>query len=346
MYQGFYNLKDNPFRLTPDPAFMCMTSQHQEALSGLIYSVCTRPGLAVLMGEAGTGKTTLLYALLGLLEKRRFVTALCTNPTLTRQEFYDILMIKFGVECESSLKSRQLMALEARVRQYRAEGRPAVLIVDEAQRLSLELLEEIRLLLNLETANEKLLQIIVAGQPELGEVLRRPELRQLKQRVSCICKLQPLTRTELREYLHHRITRAGLPTQSLFSEETIESIYNYTQGIPRLINSLCDSALQTGFALQSPKITIAIIEEAARDLDLAQQIEAEEPAAPVNQLARVAASTVGSAVLPPKPVASNGVSPNGRNGNHVKPEIRIPLDSYASRQKSLGFFGSLMERWK
>jgi len=343
LYQGFYNLKENPFRLTPDPAFMCMTAQHQEALSGLIYSVCTRPGLAVLMGEAGTGKTTLLYSLLSLLEKRRFVTALCTNPMLTREEFYDILMIKFGVACGSSLKSRQLIALEERIRQCRSEGRPAVLIVDEAQRLSLELLEEIRLLLNMETASEKLLQIIVAGQPELGEILRRAELRQLKQRVSCICKLQPLTLDELKEYLHHRLTRAGLPTQSLFPEETIELIYVYTQGIPRLINSLCDSALQTGFALQSSRITASIIEEAARDLELVREVEREE-APPINQLARVAASTVGGAV-PAKPLPASAAL-NGKNGNHAAPEIRIPLDSYATRQKSLGFFGSLMERWK
>src|SRR5436190_23176847 len=149
MYQSFYNLKENPFRLTPDPAFMCMTAQHQEALSGLIYSVCTRPGLTVLLGEAGTGKTTLIHSLVGLLENRRFTTVLCTNPTLTREEFYDFLMIKFGVECGSSLKSRQLNALEETLRRTHANGRPSVLIVDEGQRLSHELLEEIRLLLNI-----------------------------------------------------------------------------------------------------------------------------------------------------------------------------------------------------
>src|SRR5262245_17294229 len=156
MYLGFFNLKELPFRLSPDPSFMCMTPQHREALSGLIYSVCTQPGLTVLVGEAGTGKTTLLYALLGLLEKRRFVTAMCTNPTLTREEFYDLLLIKFGVECQSTLKSRQLNALQEMLTRNRADGRPSLLIVDEAQRLPMELLEEIRLLLNMETPREKL----------------------------------------------------------------------------------------------------------------------------------------------------------------------------------------------
>jgi general secretion pathway protein A len=345
LYQGFYKLKENPFRLTPDPAFMCMTVQHQEALSGLIYSVCTRPGLSVLMGEAGTGKTTLLYSLLNLLEKRHFVTVLCTNPMLTREEFYDILMIKFGVDCASPLKSRQLMALEERLRMWRAEGRPAVLIVDEAQRLSLELLEEIRLLLNIETASEKLLQIIVAGQPELGEVLRRPELRQLKQRVSCICKLKPLSRLELNEYLHHRLTRAGLPSQTLFSEETVDLIHNYTQGIPRLVNSLGDSALQTGFALQSARITNEIIDEAARDLDLVRQVELE-PAQSISELTRVAASTVANVPGSATPAPKNGTTANGKNGHHATPQVRLPLDGYTTRQKSLGFFGSLLERWK
>src|SRR5439155_18290446 len=149
------------------------------------YSVCPRPGLTVLMGEAGTGKTTLLYMLLDLLEKRQFVRAMFTNPTLTREEFYDLLLVKLGVDCSSSLKSRQLMALQESLTRQSADGRPSILIVDEAQRLSLELLEEIRLLLNLETPSAKLLQIIVAGQPELAEILRRPELRQLKQRISC-----------------------------------------------------------------------------------------------------------------------------------------------------------------
>lgn len=343
MYEGFYKLKENPFRLTPDPAFMCMTAQHREALSGLVYSVCTRPGLTVLTGEAGTGKTTLLYSLLALLEKRRSVTAVCTNPTLTREEFYDFLMMKFKVPCGSNLKSRQLAALEESIRRNQMEGRASVLIVDEAQRLSPELLEEVRLLLNVETPTEKLLQIIIAGQPELEESLRRPEFRQLKQRVSTVCRLKPLNIDELREYLQHRLTHAGLPTQSLFPEETVDAIFAYTQGIPRLINSVCDASLQTGFALQSSTITPSIIDEVAKDLDLTSMVPAN-PLALNGHMALASAGMNGGPRPVLEPAATNGNARNGKIGN-VALEVRIPMESYSRRQQSLGFFGNLMERW-
>ena len=335
MYNAFYSLKDNPFRLTPDPSFIYMTSRHREALAGLVYSACTRPGLSVLVGEAGTGKTTLLYTLAGLLEKRRFITAVCNNPTLTREEFYDLLMVKLGIQCSSSLKSRQLIALQETLLRNRTDGRPSILIIDEAQRLPTELLEEIRLLLNIETPREKLLEIIMAGQPELYEVLRRPELRQLKQRVSCICKLEPLSFHELREYVQHRLARAGLTGQQLFSEATLQAIYEYTHGIPRLVNSLCNCALQTGFALQATQISTAIVREAAKDLDLVRDdlrdLMPEEP------------ELLGGA-----PAAAGSPVPAGANGHDGKgvAEMRIPLDPYPARQKSINFIANLMDRWR
>jgi general secretion pathway protein A len=349
LYQEFYNLKDYPFRLTPDPAFLCMTAQHREALSGLVFSVCTRPGLTVLVGEAGTGKTTLLYSLTELLEKRRFVTAVCNNPMLTREEFFDLLLAKLGIECESSLKSRQLAALQEGLLKYRAEGRPAVLIVDEAQRLPAELLEEIRLLLNLETPREKLLEIILAGQPELSEILARPELRQLKQRVSCVCRLKPLSPEEVREYLFHRLAHAGLSQQSLFPDEVLDLIIRYTQGIPRLINSLCDSCLQLGFALQSPRITPAIVAEAAGDLDLIP------PPPPKRLEDRIERSIASMGILDsiperaPRPEIPEVVpvvqrQPNGDSNGVV--ELHVPLESYAKRQKSMGTLASLIDRWR
>jgi general secretion pathway protein A len=306
LYQGFYKLTDNPFRLTPDPAYLSMTAQHREALSGLVYSVCTRRGLTVLIGEPGTGKTTLLYTLIDLLEKRRCVTAMCNNPTLTREEFYDFLLIKLGVESSSSLKSRQVISLHEKLLQYRAEGRSPVLVIDEAQRLPIELLEEVRLLMNVETPREKLLQIIMAGQQEFEDVLRRPELRQLKQRVSCVCKLAPLSVEDVREYLQHRLIRAGLAQQELFSDHVIPLIYEYTEGIPRLVNSLCDSALQTAFALRSRQITAGIIREAAKDLDLRE------------------------------PGGDHPLKKTGSGEHEPKREMAA----------APGFFGNLMDRWR
>lgn len=334
MYQGFYRLKDHPFRLSPDPAFMCMTEQHREALSGLIYSVCTRPGLSVLVGEAGTGKTTILYTLVGLLERRKFAVAMCTNPTLTREEFFEFLLLKFGVSCPSASKTRQLAALEESLRQSRAQGRPAVLILDEGQRLSTELLEEIRLLLNLETPREKLLEIVLAGQPELADTLRLPELRQFKQRVGCICTLRPLTAEETGEYIYHRLVQAGCPEEKLFSEAAIAAIHQYSSGIPRLVNTLCDSSLRTGFTRQATLITPQIVDEAAKDLELVTIRPLAQRAVHENQAVASLDAELENILSMPSP---------DRNGASHAP---MPLESYANRQKSLGFVAQWIDRWR
>jgi general secretion pathway protein A len=333
LYQGFYKLKENPFRLSPDPAYLCMTAQHREALAGLVYSLCSDVGLAVLIGEAGTGKTTLLYSLLNLLERRHFVTAMINNPTMSRAEFYDFMLAKLDVECPSSLKSRQLIALEGALRRNLAAGKPTVLIVDEAQRLPTELLEEIRLLLNMETPQEKLLRVVVCGQQELLDILRGPEMRQLKQRISCLCRLEPLSLAELQEYINHRLMMGGMTAQTLFSEGHIALIRAYTGGIPRLVNSLCDGALRIGFGLQSRLITEEIIGEAAKDLDLEMDFAGDgrlQPEAPRIEKRDGVRAVNGS---------------NGTQGNGVK-GTQLPLESYASRQKSLGFLAGLIERWK
>lgn len=336
LYKAFYKLKDNPFRLTPDPAFTYLSVLHREALSGLVHSVCTRAGLTVLLGEAGTGKTTLLYTLMRFLEKRGFVSAVFTNSTLTREEFYDALLLKLQVECSSHLKSRQLMALERTLLQRHAEGRRTVLIVDEAQRLSLELLEEIRLLLNIETAHEKLLNIIMSGQPELAEILGQPEMRQLKQRISCVCKLQPLCSEELREYIYHRLNQAGLSEENLFPPQTISLIYEHSQGIPRLVNSICEAALQTGFALVSPRITPPIIQEVVHDLDLTSHQQ-------VNGVPSPADNSALAAIVTDRTSVQAGVFKGDANGSA---KARVPLEGYAARQKSLGLFATLLDRWR
>ena len=334
MYEEFYKLKQHPFRLSPDPAFVCMTEQHREALSGLVYSVCTRPGLSVLIGEAGTGKTTLLYTLLGLLERRQYLTAICTNPTLSREEFFDFLLLKFGVNCGSTSKTRQLVSLEETLKRNRAQGRPAVLIVDEAQRLPAELLEEIRLLLNLETPQEKLLEIVLAGQPELGETLHRPELRQFKQRVGCVCTLKPLNPEEIGEYIGHRLMQAGR-TEPLFSEDALETIYAYSAGIPRLINTLADTALRTGFALQSESITPFIVSEAANELELPCATMPDELHGQTNEIVASLDAKLRERVLSEAPAGRTLIS-----------ERSVPLESYANRQKSLSFFAHWVGRWK
>lgn len=334
MYQEFYKLKQHPFRLSPDPAFVCMTEQHREALSGLIYSVCTRPGLSVLIGEAGTGKTTILYTLLGMLERRQYLTAMCTNPTLSRDEFYEFVLLKFCVNCPEKSKTRQLIALEETLKRNRAQGRPAVLIVDEAQRLPTELLEEVRLLLNMETPQEKLLEIVLAGQPELADTLRRPELRQFKQRVGCVCTLKPLNPEEIGEYIGHRLTHAGRSETQLFTDGALELLYSYSGGIPRLVNTLADTALRTGFALQSASITPFIVSEAARELELPCVTTAEEMPAEDDVVASLDAK-LRESVLAESAAAGNPIT-----------DRPLPLESYANRQKSLSFFSQWVGRWK
>jgi general secretion pathway protein A len=250
------------------------------------------------------------------------------------------------------------MALEETLPRYQAEGRRSVLIIDEAQRLSPELLEEVRLLMNLETTREKFLDIIIAGQPELTDVLARPELRQFKQRVSCYCKLSALTLSEVREYVHHRLAQAGLPQQMIFPDDVLEVIYRYTHGIPRLVSSLCDSSLRTGFALESHRITIPIVYEAATDLDLSiggvKDLHLHEIDQSVEAILSAAASNGRSAIPDSVPVSAPAgaasipekarTAAEGRNGTHTQAQ-RMPMENYATRQKSLGFLGSLIDRW-
>lgn len=331
VYNAFFKLKDDPFRLTPDPAFLYLTTQHREALSGLMNAVANRSGLTVLTGEVGTGKTTLLHVLRTWLAQLRFPTAVCANPILTREELLDHLLSELGVSCSSPFKNRQLAALEETLRKYRAEGRRSVLIIDEAQRLSPELLEEIRLLLNLETTREKLLEIFISGQPELIDVLRRPDLRQLKQRVNYICRLERFSAEEVKEYVRHRLTQAGAPDQTFFPDDALVLIHRYSHGIPRVINTLCDMAMQTAFALVTRTVTCSIVDEAASDLDLL--------------------SNHGGPGLPEHSVGSSGIS--ALNLDEGLPEcdvsiagLQMPMESYSDRQKSLTFLGRFIDRFK
>ncbi|MCI0621740.1 MAG: AAA family ATPase [Acidobacteria bacterium] len=270
MYESFYQLKEKPFNLSPDPRFIYFTERHCEALANLVYGIRERKGFLVLSGEVGTGKTTLVNALLDTLDRTGILSAFVFNPILTSAEFFEYLMADLNLKADVRSKSQVLIKLNSLLLERYRTGQITVLIVDEAQNLSPEILEEIRLLTNLETATEKLLQIVLVGQPELSLKLNSPELRQLKQRISLRCTLDPLTLSETREYIRTRMEIAGVPNQQIFSDSTITEVFRCSGGIPRLVNTICDNALLNGYACDTRSIGVEIIHEVAEDLELSE----------------------------------------------------------------------------
>jgi general secretion pathway protein A len=268
MYKSFYGLKENPFNVNPDPRYLFLTKQIEEALSGLMYGIQTRKGFITLTGEVGTGKTTLVNRLLDWLHQRRTKTAFLFNSRMNTSQLFDFVLAEFEIACEERSKSHQLMKLNHwLLERYRA-GETAVLIIDEAQNLTSPVLEEVRLLTNLETPTEKLLQIILAGQPELEEKLMLPELRQLRQRIMLRCKTSALTSEQTGAYIAERLRVGGSNGQSIFSAKAIETVYLYSLGIPRVINLLCEHALINAYAEQQRPIEPKIIEDIAHEFQL------------------------------------------------------------------------------
>jgi general secretion pathway protein A len=267
MYENFYNLKERAFNLTPDPRFLYFTEKHCEALANLVYGIRERKGFLVLSGETGTGKTTLINALLDTLDRANVLSAFMFNPILTVPEFFECLLNDFSLKADGRSKSQVLMRLNSFLLERYRIGQVTVLVVDEAQNLSSELLEEIRLLTNLETATEKLMQIVLVGQPELSLKLNSPNLRQLKQRISLRCKLEPLTLFETKEYINTRLEIAGLPGQEIFPDGTITEIFRRSGGIPRLINTICDNTMLSGYASDAKVITTDLVNEVCEDLE-------------------------------------------------------------------------------
>lgn len=264
MYTRFFGLRDNPFNANPDPRYLFMTRDMQEAFACLTYGIQSRKGFVLLTGEVGTGKTTLLNKLMHWLHQQRVATAFVFNSRLNTTQFLDFMMADFGVPCESPLKSQVLLRLNQWLLDRHRAGETAVLIVDEAQNLSPRVLEEIRLLTNLETSTEKLLQIVLSGQPELEGKIRQPQLRQLRQRISLRCRLQPLRMEEMQEYIAERLRVAGANGLPIFSPEAIEAVQYYSRGIPRLINLLCEHSLINAFVDQVrpvPGSTVAAVAE-------------------------------------------------------------------------------------
>jgi type II secretory pathway predicted ATPase ExeA len=268
MYKKFFGLKENPFNVNPDPRYLFLTRNTQEALACLTYGIQRRRGFILLSGEVGTGKTTLLNKLLGWLQRKEVATSFVFNPGLDPSQFFDYMLADFGLNCDSRLKGQMLLRLNKWLLERYHVGGTAVLIVDEAQNLSAQLLEEIRLLTNLETSREKLLQIVLSGQPELETKLNRPELRQLRQRITLRCKTQPLTLEETHQYVSSRLRVAGADGRPVFTPEAIETVYTYSRGIPRVINLLCEHGLIIAFAEEKRPVPAEAIREVAREFQL------------------------------------------------------------------------------
>ncbi len=277
MYNSFFGLQKNPFTINPDPTYLCLTPQLEATLAELQDGLLRRRGLMVLSGEAGTGKTTLVNHLLQWLEHQKARTAFIFNSHVDSAQLFDFILADFEVPISPHMSANPLLAFnEWLLGRYRA-GELVVLIVDEAQGLPRQVLEEIRLLSNMETPGEKLIQILLVGQPELETKLKRPDLRQLQQRIELRCKTSPLSLKETRNYIESRLHTAGARNAgSLFAPDAVEAVHNYSRGIPRVVNLLCDNALIEAFAEHQRKVVAATIFEAAREL----QFDDYKPLAP------------------------------------------------------------------
>jgi type II secretory pathway predicted ATPase ExeA len=271
MYKQFFGLRANPFNVNPDPRYLFLTRHTEEALACLTYGIQSRKGFVLLTGEVGTGKTTLINKLMEWLRLQQVATAFIFNSRLNVPQFLDFMMSDFGISCETDSKSHILQRLyNWLLDRYRA-GETAVLIVDEAQNLSDEVLEEIRLLTNLETFTEKLLQIVLVGQPELELKLKQPQLRQLRQRLTLRAKTHPLTLEETRAYVQQRLRIAGASGDPIFEPEALTAIHRDSKGIPRVINLICEHCLVSAFVDQRKTISVDLVETVSRDFDLQQE---------------------------------------------------------------------------
>ena len=276
MYKSFFGLKESPFNANPDPRFLYLTNQVEEALTGLMYGIQTRKGFITLTGEVGTGKTTLVNRLLDWLHHRRARTAFLFNSRMNTNQLFDFILAEFEITCESKSKSQQLMSLNHwLLDRYRA-GETVVLILDEAQNLTYPVLEEVRLLTNLETSTDKLLQIVLSGQPELEDKLRLPQLRQLRQRIMLRCKTVPLNKEQTHDYISTRLKIAGADDEPIFSREAMDAVHLYSLGIPRVVNLLCEHSLVNSYVDQQRPIKSKTVEDVAREFEL----DEVEPVAP------------------------------------------------------------------
>jgi general secretion pathway protein A len=268
MYNAFFGFKETPFNLTPDPSFLYRSRQHEEALANLIYGVHSRKGFVVLTGEVGTGKTTMLECLQDFLAAHRIDFAFLFNSRISVEQFFEMIAYDLDLHCTRTSKTEVLFALNQLLIENANRTRTTVLIIDEAHNLEWDVLEEVRLLGNLENRREKLLQIVMAGQPEFDRKLDAPSFRQLKQRIALRCSLQPLQESETFEYITTRLTKAAMPEQTVFPPEVLAEIHARAQGIPRVINAICDNLLLTAFALECRVCSLDMLEEVTADMRL------------------------------------------------------------------------------
>jgi general secretion pathway protein A len=272
MYLQFYGLRETPFSPTPDPKFLFQSTRHREALAQLLYGVRERKGFIVLTGEIGTGKTTLLRTLLARLDRDTHV-AYVHNSALGIEGLLEYMLQDWGLKSSGTTHAQRLFELNEFLIDQHRQGLSPVLVIDEAQNLSIPTLEAVRLLSNFETTSQKLMQILLVGQPELRVKLNSAELRQLKQRIGLRCHIGPLSPEETRLYIRHRLRIAGATDAGIFTDAAIQRITEYSQGIPRVVNIVCDHCLLSGFADSKRRIDTGIVDEAIEYLEEGERPE-------------------------------------------------------------------------
>jgi len=274
MYETFYGMSKAAFQITPDPEFLYLSPSHKEALGSIIYGIEQRKGFIVVLGEVGLGKTTVLRSYLDGRDRERLTLIYVFNPNLSFHALLETILKALGVDDAPDSAHGMVDRLHHRVVDEYQNGRNVVLVVDEAQNMPVETLEQLRVLSNLETATDKLLQIVLVGQPEFADALSRRELRQLRQRIAVRCTLSPLSRRESEEYIEHRLNRAGSTSSSVFTRGALCQIVHHAEGVPRTLNIVCDNALVTGFGYRRNPVTGDVVREVIRDL---AGLEAKRP---------------------------------------------------------------------
>ena len=328
MYEQFYGFREPAFELTSNPRFLFLTAQHREALCHLEYGLSSAKPITVLIGDAGTGKSTLLRAALQSEMCRDVNCVFIDNPTLTRDEFVETLAARFDLGAKAMASKASLLAsLETVIRQRYERGEVTALVVDEAQALPREIFEEIRLLANIETPTRKLLPVVLAGQPELAERLNDRSLRQLKQRIALRCELKPLDLPDTAMYIASRIRTAGGDPANIFTRQAVTLIHQHSHGLPRLISVICDNALTSGFALDQRPVDGHIVLEVCHDFDL--KAAAEPVPAP-----QAAPAPLASIAPQPPAIQSNASAPAGANGQNGANGQVVKIDDPSVRNRT------------